>query len=103
MPPRRRLQNDRDDPNDPYPPGNVFVDSDEELSDAETDISEKKPFDDAGWHVEEQDLPDLIEAGLPPEYYHRIANEINNIEFDTPDYSPGTLSLLNAVEDDWKR
>lgn len=81
----------------------VLVETHKESSDAETDIPETKVLDDADWHVEEQDLQDMFEARHPPEYYHRIANEIDDVALNTRNYSPGTLSLLHATEEDWKR
>lgn len=103
MSPHLRSQSDGTDAESSRTTGSFLVKSDEESSNAETDVSEKESLDDADWHVKEQDLPDMIQAGHPPEYYHRIANEIDETALATSDYSPGTQSLLDAAEEDWKR
>lgn len=37
----------------------------------------------------------------PPEYYRQAVEEFNESTFDCEDYSPGTTSLLDAVEEQW--
>ncbi|KAH6975591.1 hypothetical protein EDB80DRAFT_900152 [Ilyonectria destructans] len=98
MPRRHRSRNDEYDSDDSPSPENVVFDLNQEVSDAETDITEIDPLDDVDCHVDIEDLPDLLDGAVyPPEYYRRIAEEV----FDKQDYSPGTERLLNAVEDHW--
>ncbi|KAH7012484.1 C2H2 finger domain protein [Microdochium trichocladiopsis] len=102
MPRRQRSRKDEYDSDDSFSPEDVF-DVDEEASDAESDITEVDPFDDVDCHVDVEDLADLLGAAHPPEFYQRIAEQVDDSDLDTQDYSPGTERLLDAVEDHWQR
>ncbi|KAH8652841.1 C2H2 finger domain protein [Ilyonectria robusta] len=101
---RQRLFGDADDSDASFSPEDdeVFDVNEDEVSDAETDITEINPFDDVDDHVDVDDLTQLLDNVHPPEYYHRIAAEVNEGALDGQDYSPGTEKLLNAVEEHWQ-
>lgn len=100
----QRLFDDADDSDASFSPEDdtVFDVNEDEASDAETDITEINPFDDVDDHVDVDDLTQLLDNVHPPEYYQRIAAEVNEGALDGQDYSPGTEKLLNAVEEHWQ-
>ncbi|KAK7408613.1 hypothetical protein QQX98_009215 [Neonectria punicea] len=104
MPGRHHSWNDDYDSDDSFSPENELFDSIEDVSDAEIDITEIDPLDDVDCHVDVKDILDILDDAIhPPEYYRRIAEEINDGDFEEQDYSPGTERLLNAVEEHWQR
>lgn len=79
-------------------PGNDGYDSDEPFSsESVTFHSTEEPS--MIRDVEADDIPDLLcSAVYPPEYYYHIAEEVNNVDFDEQDYSPGTEKLFNVIK-----
>ncbi|KAH8654664.1 hypothetical protein BGZ61DRAFT_524198 [Ilyonectria robusta] len=100
----QRLFDDADDSDASFSPEDdtIFDVNEDEASDAETDITEINPFDDVDDHVDVDDLTQLLDNVHPPEYYQRIAAEVNEGALDGQDYSTGTEKLLNAVEEHWQ-
>ena len=101
---RHHTENDGYDSDESFSLESVIFDSTEELSDAETEATEIDPLDEVGCHADVDDIPDLLYGAThPPDYYRRIAEEVNDVNFDEQDYSPGTEALLDAVERPWQR
>jgi hypothetical protein len=101
---RHNTENDGYNSDESFSPESVIFDSTEELSEVETEATDIDPLDEADCHVDVDDIPDLLcGAAHPPEYYRRIAEEVNDIDFDEQDYSPGTVTLIDAVEGHWQR
>ena len=78
MPRRYRSRDDEYDSDDSFSPEDDIFDVDEEVSDAETDNTEINLLDKVDCDVDAEDLPDLLDnTAHPPEYYRRIAEEVN--------------------------
>ncbi|KAM0269259.1 hypothetical protein ACHAQH_009792 [Verticillium albo-atrum] len=85
------------DSDDSFSPEDPIFDVDEEASDAETDITEVNPLDDADCHVDVEDLPDLLDVVRPLECYRRIAEEVNNSDFDAENKFGDPYRCLKSI------
>lgn len=101
---RYHMETDAYDSNDLFSPESTLFDSTGDILDAETAATKIDSFNEVDCQVDVEDLPNLLcGAAHPPEYYRQIAKDINDIDFDKQDYSPGTEILLNVVESHWRR
>jgi hypothetical protein len=103
---RRRPTIDDSDVSSADEDGSHVLDIVEEESGSDIDATsiEDPDIDDADVD-DEADVEDQIALFggnvYPPEYYRQAVGEFNESAFDCEDYSPGTTSLLDAVEEQW--
>lgn len=85
----------------PEDDGNLF-DIHEDQDDAETDATDLGDLTDMDPDDEDVDVDDQIQLFggnvHPPEHYRKAVEIFDKSAFDGEDYSPGSILLLDAVE-----
>lgn len=78
--------------------------SETSLTDIENRESDIDDFDDDCGDIDIEDQVQLFDGNLHPrEYYLKVLQEFNEAAFDEEDYSPGTIILLDGIEELWNQ
>jgi hypothetical protein len=102
----RRPRDDDSEDSSPEDDNDLFNVDDNEC-DSDTDATNIEDLDigdvDVDAEIDVEDQSALFGGNVhPPEYYRQAVEEFNESAFDYEDYNPGTNSLLDAVEEQWK-
>ncbi|CAJ2505605.1 Uu.00g129990.m01.CDS01 [Anthostomella pinea] len=78
-----------------------LFDIDEDVSSPESGATESEDFSDDNSYVTDQ--VHLFAGNVhPPDYYQKALREFNESAFNSRDYSPGSIVLLDAIKKQWR-
>lgn len=94
-------------PDDEYDSDELFDRNEADSSDAETEATDADLDLDGNTKYANVDVEDQIQLFggnvHSPEHYRQAVEEFNDIDYETQDYSDGSLLLLDACEEQWRQ
>ncbi|KAK1989614.1 hypothetical protein LX36DRAFT_665058 [Colletotrichum falcatum] len=98
MPPRRRPFVDAYDSDSSFSPSNADTSEDTVANENVSDLYENEDLEE---HTEDQVT--LFDGNLhTPEYWRNAIENINESDFECPDYSNSMTKALNNIKEQWR-